>query len=295
MNKQIIVNADGYGFTPGCNKGIVQTFEAGLVRSTSCTPNFGHLNDLARDSRRFPDVSFGLHVNLSVGAPVSPPSKVPSLVNRDGTFHGPRLLTLILSGRISYRDVVRELDAQVQVMKAEGVKITHIDGHQNKHLYPMFFRGVLQVARQHKIPAIRSHRRYLYTSQGPLSKGAKLRYYVANPVRVATHFGGRIRTGQAQRGGLHAADRLITPGYADDSHKSQSDFWFSLARTLPAGTSEIYCHPAYPDDLLRANAKYVDGRAIEVAIMTDPTLKAEFEKNEIRIMNFRDLLRGGGS
>lgn len=53
-NRFLIINADGYGFTPGVNAGIVETFEAGLVTSTSCTPNFGFLGRLAMSSGAFP-------------------------------------------------------------------------------------------------------------------------------------------------------------------------------------------------------------------------------------------------
>ena len=67
-------------------------------------------------------------------------------------------------------------------------------------------------------------------------------------------------------------------------------FWRVLAETLPAGYSEIYCHPGYPDDLLRANAYYVDERAVETKVLSDPELKQFYADHNVQIITFRDLI-----
>lgn len=288
-NKRIIINADGYGFTPGVNEGIVRTLEAGLVRSTSCTPNFGFLGEVGNVARRFPDVSFGIHFNLSVGMPVCFPNKVPSLVNEDGCFWGASLLEMIVQKKINRDDVVRELTAQAALLADSGLPMSHWDGHQNKHLYPLFFDSAMEVAKHFNIAAVRTHRRLLYTNNGPITFGGQIRYYALHPKRALTHIGGRYRALQARQNGFRMADRLITPGYVDSSHKSAKSFWQSLAKTLPTGISEVYCHPGFPDDLLRANAKYVDERAMEVEVLTDGHLKGIFEQEGIEIINFHEL------
>lgn len=288
-HRRLIINADGYGFTPGVNEGVVRTFEAGLVRSTSCTPNFGHLGQVGEVARRFPKVSFGIHFNLSMGPPVTDPSKVPTLVDESGRFWEGDLFRRILRRKIDRQDMVRELTAQAALLADAGVKISHWDGHQNKHLYPPFFEVALEVGKRFGIRGIRTHRRLLYTTRGPAAVSELAPYYLRHPARALTHLGGRLRSRQANRHGYRTADRLITPGYADHSHKSASSFWFTLAETLPAGTSEIYCHPGFPDDLLRANAKYVDEREHEVAVLTDPVLREAFEAASIRSISFLEL------
>ena len=93
-------NADGYGFTPGVNEGIVKTFEAGLVTSTSCTPNFGHLDEAASIQAKFPEVSFGIHFNLNVGFPCAEPRQVRTLIGENGRFLGPALGKRLLQGKV---------------------------------------------------------------------------------------------------------------------------------------------------------------------------------------------------
>lgn len=289
MQRRLINNADGYGFTPGVNEGIVATFRAGLVTSTSCTPNFGHLGDAGKVAKEFPHVSFGIHFNLSVGKPLCDPKDVPSLVDGNGTMWGERLLEKIRSKHVRHEDCVKELSAQAAILADQDVKISHFDGHQNKHLYPVYFDACLEVGKKFNIRGIRCHNRALWTNSGPVAGGALIAYYLKNPVRFATHTIGRKRTAAARAAGFMAADRLITPGYADTSHKSHRRFWETLAATLPPGSSEVYCHPAIPDDLLRANAKYTEPRLEEMKILTDPALVDLYKESQIQLINFFEL------
>jgi len=290
QTRQLIVNADGYGFTPGVNAGIVRAFETGLVRSTSCTPNFGFLDEVGEIASRFPEVSFGIHYNISVGFPVSPPGEVPSLIGSDGRFHSVGLLGKLLRREIRREELVRELTAQAALLADAGIRITHFDGHQNKHLYPMYFEAALEVSRKFGIRAVRTHRRLLYTFRGPIKATGAMRYYLTHPTRLATHIAGRVRTQMAGLQGFASADRLITPGYADATHKTLREFWEVLARTLPGGVSEVYCHPAVPDELLRANARYVDERAEELRVLTDPSLKQLYDEMGIEVISFQELV-----
>jgi predicted glycoside hydrolase/deacetylase ChbG (UPF0249 family) len=296
MSKErcLIINADGYGFTPGVNEGIIKTFESRIVTSTSCTPNFGYLKDAASVQARFPNVSFGIHFNLNVGFPCAASEKVSSLIGEDGQFFGALLTKKLLQGKVNISEIEIELDAQAAMLADQGIKISHWDGHQNKHLWPVYFEAGLRVAKRFGIRGIRSHRRQLFTIAGPISRLALCNYYLHNPQRIWTHVGGRLRTKQAERKGFAAADRLITPGYTDDSHKSLGSFWYKLAETLPPGHSEVYCHPGFPDDLLRNNSKYVDQRSDEVRVLTDPKLLECFESSGIKLVSFWDLQRDRG-
>lgn len=290
----LILNADGYGFTPGVNQGIVETFESGLVNSTSCTPNFGFLDDAGKIQHRFPEVSFGIHFNLSVGKPLSPPDKVRSLLNDNDEFIGADLLKRIFKREAKLEEMITELEAQASILADQGVKISHFDGHQNRHLWPVYFEACLKAAKRFGIKGVRSHRRALYTNSGPLAGKEKYAYYLKHPKRILTHMGGHRRTAKAERFGYAAADRLITPGYADDSHKSMGTFWRTLAETLPTGCSEVYCHPGYPDDILRANAYYVEEREEETKVLTNPDLKQFYADHSIQMINFWDLARMRG-
>jgi predicted glycoside hydrolase/deacetylase ChbG (UPF0249 family) len=284
--RRLIINADGYGFTPGVNTGIVKTFELGMIKSTSCTPNFGFLSEAGTLARKFPEVSFGIHFNLSVGAPLSDPNDIPTLVGKDGRFLGPELLGRLCRGRVRFTDLVRELTAQAAILADQGVKVSHWDGHQNKHLWPLYFEAGCEVAKRFGIRGIRSHRRVIYTARGPITRQQSLRFYPSHPATMIAHLGGRLRTTQASRRGFVHADSLISPGYLDNTDKYLKHFWETLAHTLPEGTHEVYCHPAEPDDLLRANATYVEQRANELKVLSDPALPSLFADAGIDLINF---------
>ena len=84
MAKKLIVNADGFGFTFGNNKGILETLEAGIVRSISTNVNFPAVEEIHKVAENFPHVSIGIHLNLTAGRPVSKPESILSLLDENG-------------------------------------------------------------------------------------------------------------------------------------------------------------------------------------------------------------------
>src|SRR5215218_7536045 len=99
--RRLIVNADGFGFAPGVNRGIEMAVGDGVVRSMSCVVNFSEIEELPAFVARWPHVSVGVHFNLSVGRPLSDLARVRSLVDGDGNFWGARLPRRLLSRKVS--------------------------------------------------------------------------------------------------------------------------------------------------------------------------------------------------
>jgi predicted glycoside hydrolase/deacetylase ChbG (UPF0249 family) len=291
--RKLIVNADGYGFTSGINRGIEAVMAAGVVRSVSCVVNFCDIDDLPEFHRRHPEISKGVHYNLTVGVPVLGSNAVPSLVGANGFMHGNDFGKVLRSGRIRWSDMVSELSAQVEVMLRAGVLPTHWDGHQNKHLLPGFFEAATLVSRRFGIQRMRSPRRWLHVT--PLdgeetSSGHPLvRYYLKNPKRLATHSAGHARYAQARISGFRVADRLITPAYVGPGYKWKSETWRTIMAALPEGTSEVYCHPGFPDRKLEMFASYVGEREAEVAVLSDMSLQSLAHGLGVELMSFHDL------
>ncbi|HZY59641.1 MAG TPA: ChbG/HpnK family deacetylase, partial [Candidatus Binataceae bacterium] len=65
--KQLVVNADDLGMTRGVNRGIIEAHRSGLVTSTSLIANGAAFEDAVARIRPCPDLSVGLHVNLTAG------------------------------------------------------------------------------------------------------------------------------------------------------------------------------------------------------------------------------------
>ncbi len=106
---RLIINADGFGFTPAINRGIRLVAAAGTISSISVTPNFPASAELAEFHRLFPRISVGVHLNPVVGRPVSACSSVPTLVNRDGFFWYTEFPRRLVRGLIDRRELFAEL------------------------------------------------------------------------------------------------------------------------------------------------------------------------------------------
>jgi chitin disaccharide deacetylase len=289
--RRLIVNADGFGFAPGLNRGIEEAVAGGIVRSTSCVVNFPEIEELPAFASRWPHVSIGVHFNLSVGRPVTDAARVATLVDPDGSFWGARLPRRLLSRAVSREHIRRELRAQAQRMLDLGVTPSHWDGHQNKHLYPPFFREALAVAGEYGIRRMRTPRRFLVPARrdgGPRSRELA-RYYSTHPRRVLTHTYGHVLSRLTRRRGVRMADRLISPAYLGSNQKWVLGTWLHIIDALPAGTSEIYCHPGYVDGALRARATYVQERELEVAVLTAAELADKISSSGVELTSFRDL------
>jgi predicted glycoside hydrolase/deacetylase ChbG (UPF0249 family) len=291
LRRRLIVNADGFGFTPGVNRGIERAVADGVVRSTSCVVNFPEIEELPAFVSRWPHVSVGVHFNLSVGAPISDPTRIPTLVDGNGRFWGDHLPHRLLTRSVAREDFRRELRAQVQRMVDLGAVPSHWDGHQNKHLYPPFFQEAIAVAGQCGIRRMRAPNRHLVPARrhGRSRTGALARYYLTHPRRVLTHTYGHALGALARRRGMRMADRLVSPAYLGANEKWALDTWLHIIESLPAGTSEIYCHPGFVDDALRERAAYVQERELEVAVLTAAELQAKLRATGVELASFRDL------
>ena len=91
--------------------------------------------------------------------PVSEPRDVPSLLS-GGSFrtHWPGVLLALTAGRIRRADVEREWEAQIARAETAGVRVTHLDSHQNLHLHPLLFPVAVALARRFRVPFVRAPR-----------------------------------------------------------------------------------------------------------------------------------------
>ena len=84
--RQLIVNADDLGRTPGINSGIFEAHARGIVTSATLMVGFEAAQEAASQLTRFPQLGIGLHVTLTGARPLLPPALLPSLVDQDGRF-----------------------------------------------------------------------------------------------------------------------------------------------------------------------------------------------------------------
>ena len=237
---------------------------------------------------QYPEISIGVHVNPIDGAPCLAPGRVPTLVGPDGLFHGRRFQSLWRSGKVARAELEAELDAQIgRIKEWVGNRLTHLDSHQNSHV--RYFRLFLRLALRWRVPCIRNNASLIgLESEKP--RLARAITYLKRPHVWFGHAYRKVQMRRARRTGLRMADRLITIGYAGKGDKADLETWLRLFRNLPEGIYEIYCHPAYPDDILRRWATYCEPRRQELEILRNPKLRDLAAAEGIRLISFTDLL-----
>jgi predicted glycoside hydrolase/deacetylase ChbG (UPF0249 family) len=124
----LIITADDLGLCPEVGAGVVEAARAGVVTAASLFVNPPFEPDLAPFAGL--DISLGLHLNLTLGRPVSAPASVPSLVGRDGEF-GRSREEFLASWQPA--EAERELAAQLARFRSlVGREPEHLNFH--KHL-----------------------------------------------------------------------------------------------------------------------------------------------------------------
>lgn len=75
MAKQVIINGDDFGYSPGVNQGIITAYSEGILTSTTalanCLAGNETLNQLSAKFKK-PPIGIGVHLNLTLGKPLAP-------------------------------------------------------------------------------------------------------------------------------------------------------------------------------------------------------------------------------
>jgi predicted glycoside hydrolase/deacetylase ChbG (UPF0249 family) len=244
----LIVNADDFGLTAGVSRGILQAHRRGIVTSTTALVNLDPRDGLDAEAAAEPGLGIGLHLNLTWGAPVSPPAAVPSLVDGEGRF---RRDPESVARHASPEEVRRELDAQLAAFARRfGRPPTHLDSHHHVHRHARVMDAVMDLAVAAGIP--------LRSQDGGFRQGLR-----RHGVRTPDHF-----LGDAVAEPYWTAERLLD----------------TLAG-LPAGVSELMCHPGHYDEAL-AYSRYGRQREVELAALCDPEVRATVARLGIALAHF---------
>ena len=207
--RRLIVTADDVGLHRGMTEGALRAHREGIVTACSIVANGAAFDDAVARLRETPSLEVGVHLTLVEERPLTDirfPKKYTSFV------------PLYLAHAISIAAIERELRAQIDKVRATGLRVTHLNGHQHLHLLPRVFDVVVQLAREFAIPYVR-----IVDDRG--SRARRL------PMALLSDLGRRARA----RGGSN--DRTI--GVADAGH---------LTDVLPLlehvdGVTELVTHP----------------------------------------------------
>lgn len=250
VGRVLIVNADDFGLTRGVSRGILTCYRDGIVTSTTLMVNRG-ADPAQLEELRASGLGVGLHVNLTLGTPVSDPRRVGSLLDAQGQFTRDARAQ---AERARPDEARIEIGNQIEAFRGlMGRFPTHLDSHHHVAQGGALLDLLCFFAKALKIP--------IRAQDGAVRARAR-----QDGIRTPEHF-----MGESGPDPYWSADKVL-----------------EHLRALPAGVSEFMTHPGYFDDDL-AYSRYGKQRETEVAGLTHPEARALVAQEGIRLAHFGNL------
>ena len=292
--RNLIVNADDLGWTPGVNRGIAEAHRNGIVTSASLLANGCAFEDGVQATRELPRLGIGVHLNLSDGKSIAPVKQVRTLLNDRGEFSGgPEALLLRLTAKsLNLAEVETEWSAQIEKVRGAGIRATHLDGHKHVQMLPGLFGIAVRLAKKYGIAAVRVSHESSKLRAALSEDGSSTSITVKQGVQArALKFLARDAHEMAERSGIWTADFFC--GIAQTGVMTKKGV-LQLLRTLPDGTTELMCHPGYADAQLKNTAtRLQESRQTELQILMDNEIRKSIAALGIRLINYEEIGTSG--
>lgn len=274
MSRRLIVNADDYGRTPSVSRGIRDAHRNGIVTTATVMINLpGALEDVRSGMERTPALAFGVHLNLTCGKPLTPPDRVPTLIDANGWFHGkdqifnnPEMLDLA--------EVKMEYKAQIERFLQTETELDHLDSHH--HL------GIASTGLWNLLTELAIEYGCGVRTSFPMDilEEDLLALFPADMISFCR----TQAKEQLETLSIPHPDYFYASFFGDGA---VSDNLIKLLRELPDGVSEIMCHPGYSDESLEKTSGYNRIREQELAVLTDQSALTAITSGNIELHTYR--------
>ncbi len=280
--KELIINADDFGLSPGANRAIITAWRDGILTSASLMVNGAAFDEAVTLARENPGLQVGLHLTLVQGKATAPYDGMPSLTDRQRNFpDDPVMAGMRYFFLKSLRKQLRtEIEAQIVKFVETGLPLSHVDGHLNIHMHPTVFDILLQLMPKYGIATFRLSRERLVVDL------SLARRRIVGKVADAFIFGrlaARCRPELDMRRIGYASE---VKGLLNSGRMTEAYLLAALDR-LRDGVTEIYFHPGcHPDEELR---KWMPDyrHEEELAALTSPRVKERLRELGIGLRNYR--------
>jgi predicted glycoside hydrolase/deacetylase ChbG (UPF0249 family) len=269
--KQLVVNADDFGFTPDVNTGIVEAHRDGILTAATLMANGDAFDDAVRLARHTPTLDIGCHLVLIGG---------PSLVTgKPFPATAPQLVAALATGRIRVYD---ELKAQVRRIVDSGLEPTHLDTHKHTHLAPPVLDAVARLSREFGIRWVRRPFDFpLQALRGGVPRIQRLTSDALGLLRRRFH---RVLASHGCRTTDHFAGFQITGRF-------RTAELVELMAVIPEGSTELMVHPGHCGPALRAaRTRLKESREAELAALLAPEVRSALIRHNITLVNYPTLV-----
>lgn len=239
MQSQIITTADDFGRSRAINAAIIRAHREGILTAASLMVTSEAWQEAVELARANPTLAVGLHLVVSDGRAVLPPTQIPHLVDASGRFPDDplRLGLRYAFNRAAQRELAAEVTAQFARFAATGLPLSHVDGHQHLHVHPVVFNLLLPLARQYGAHGVRvpADDLWLALRHDRRAAGARIGWALG----LGSMLGWCRR--RARASGLAVAERVY--GVFQSGQMTES-YVMTVLRELRTPTAELYFHPS---------------------------------------------------
>lgn len=258
---RFVLCADDYGMTESVSRGMLEVACAGAISAASAMSS---LPDWPRAAAAWraaaPAVDLGLHVTLTVGAPLG---AMPTLAPGGQLPPLPRLAAAALARRLPLEEIEAEILRQIDsFFDHAGAPPVHVDGHQHVHLLPGVRAALFAALARRNLTGV-----LVRNSADRLSRIARRGAMSAKAAQVRAL--GHGFAAAARRAGFALNDGFA--GFSDFAPARVGAQLFSSYLAAPGPRHLVMCHPGHVDDALRVLDPVTEAREAEWRWLLSPS------------------------
>jgi predicted glycoside hydrolase/deacetylase ChbG (UPF0249 family) len=266
--KQLVVNADDFGFTPDVNEGIVEAHRRGILTATTLMANGEAFDGALRLARENPTLDIGVHLVLVGGNSTLTGKPLPPTVAK-------------LLGALARREirVIDELRAQVRRIVDAGLRPTHLDTHKHTHLAPPVLSAVARIGEEFGIHWVRRPFDFPLNAM-PVPRLRRLTSRALGVLRPRFQ-------GVLSKHGCKTTDHFA--GFQITGRFRSAEL-VDLMALIPEGSTELMCHPGRCREALRqARTRLKESREHELEALVSQEVRDAVVRNGIEVVGYGEL------
>lgn len=291
--RKLIVNGDDFGYNREITDGIIQCHAKGILTSTTLMVNMPAAEYAAEESKKHPNLSVGIHLNLTTGRPISEPQKIPALVDSDGNFNSSKYIFRLANRfKLPSDQVEREFRAQIERFFSFGITPSHCDSHHRVGAWLQTFPIQLKVLKEYNIKRLRTHGGlYRLDESSPQKFKTLLKMLKMNVRKLPKTTYYKLQDTYCRIKGYTLPDVKYSFVKLISSSPLSFDVagWKRLIENMPCGVVELSFHPGLPSDDPMDSPTFREQRVAEYNLLIDPECKKICREQDVELISFSEL------
>ncbi len=284
--KRIIITADDLGIDKNINRGIIESFSNGLLKSAALLMNAPETDEGIKLAKQYPALETGIHLSIVEGISLR---GVQSTITDSLRYFGDNIclirhwknfLAKYFLGKIDFQELEEELELQIQSFLTHFETIPFVNGTQHMHLMPGIWKIVFRLAKKYRVKAVRLP---------GLGRVSKLWLNKRLPFMIPFQLLGERGRSDCRAAGIKYP--LDVMGMQFSGHIDESKLLL-LLQNVHTDTVEIVMHPGYESMTLRKDLPWAYGTfdwdAERKAIQSEK-VKSYVQNHHIELINFSEL------